>query len=236
MDEKHLIYAFIDDDNNYFNIGRNKNLKNRIRHHVYRMKTKVNYPKYSKFNKILRENNLEINRENVTKYVVVIEENIPWVDVNDREIHYIKEYNKQFDLKNLTEGGEGGVFTEEVRKRLSKNRMGSKHSEESKKKMSESHKGIPKSEEHKQALKEAWKTRPAHTDETRRKMSKTSTGKINIKTYKCVDPDGKEYITTKGLTQFCKEHNLQQSLMSSVSVGKRKHHKGWLCELIISSH
>jgi hypothetical protein len=67
-------------------------------------------------------------------------------------------------------------------------------------------------------------------------MSKTSTGKINIKTYKCVDPDGKEYITTKGLTQFCKDYGLSLCSMGKVHRGLMKHHKGWLCELIISSH
>ena len=64
-------------------------------------------------------------------------------------------------------------------------------------------------------------------------MSKTSKGKINIKTYKVIDPNGIEYITTNGLTVFCEEHNLEVRLMSKVSKGERNHHKHWKCEKII---
>jgi len=49
--------------------------------------------------------------------------------------------------------------------------------------------------------------------------------------YKITTPDGEELIIT-GLTKFCKENNLQQSKMSSVSTGNRIHHKGYKCELL----
>lgn len=43
-----------------------------------------------------------------------------------------------------------------------------------------------------------------------------------------ISPDGKEFRLTN-LTQFCKEHGLQQTKMSAVAKGQRTHHKGWKC-------
>lgn len=50
-------------------------------------------------------------------------------------------------------------------------------------------------------------------------------------TYDITFPDGHHEIIT-GLNQFCKEHQLQQSKMSSVSSGSRPHHKGFGCVLL----
>ena len=49
------------------------------------------------------------------------------------------------------------------------------------------------------------------------------------KKYKITSPTG-EVFEIKGLNKFCKENNLESTLMSHVAVGKRKHHKGWKCE------
>jgi hypothetical protein len=51
-------------------------------------------------------------------------------------------------------------------------------------------------------------------------------------TYEITFPDNHTEIIT-GLNQFCKDHNLQQSKMSSVSSGSRTHHKGFKCKLLI---
>ena len=80
--------------------------------------------------------------------------------------------------------------------------------------------------EHKENLSKARKQRVTKI-ETRQKCSKTSTGKINIKQYILIDPNGKEHITTNGLSQFCKEHNISHGNMSNVLKGIRRHHKGW---------
>ena len=105
--------------------------------------------------------------------------------------------------------------------------LGKHRSEETKRKISESNKDKPKSEEHKASLSKAWETRVPMSKESRLKQSKSSKGKINIKKYKLIDPYGKEYVTDKGLTLFCEEHNLQRSCLLKVLKGERKHHKNW---------
>ena len=157
------------------------------------------------------------------------------------EEYYIKKFNTLLpngynmnhtgsgfgpDDKNPTRGKHG----------IDNPNFGSKRSEESKQKISESLKGKQKSDIHKKSLSKAWEKRKIEypiSDETRRKMSETSKGKINIKTYKVIDPSGVEYMTTNGLTKFCEEHNLSVKLMNKVSMGKRNHHKHWKCEQIL---
>lgn len=53
--------------------------------------------------------------------------------------------------------------------------------------------------------------------------------KYRRKTWKLMDPQGKEYVVV-GLVDFCREHNLQNMLLQKVADGKRNHHKGWKCE------
>ena len=113
--------------------------------------------------------------------------------------------------------------------------FGSKRTEETKRKISESLKDKPKSDIHKKSLSKAWEKRKIEhpvSEETKKKMSETSKGKINIKTYKVIDPNGVKYITTNGLTKFCEEHNLTVTLLHKVVMSERKHHKKWKCELI----
>jgi len=68
------------------------------------------------------------------------------------------------------------------------------------------------------------------TFETKLKMSKSSKGKINIKKYKLIAPNGNIYITNNGLTKFCEENNLKSSNLIKVLKGERSHHKGWTIE------
>lgn len=58
-------------------------------------------------------------------------------------------------------------------------------------------------------------------------MSKTSKGKINIKKYELIDPNGNVFITTEGLTKFCEEHDLTPANLHKVINGERQNHKGW---------
>ena len=92
--------------------------------------------------------------------------------------------------------------------------------------MSTKKKGKKFTSEHKEKLSKARQERVI-TIETRTKTSKTSTGKINIKRYMLIDPDGKEYITNNGLNDFCRKHFLTSSNILKVISGERKHHKGW---------
>lgn len=97
---------------------------------------------------------------------------------------------------------------------------------ETKRKMSEAKKGIKFSMEHKKNLSIARKKRKTKI-ETRIKCSNTSKGKINIKQYKLISPEGKEYVTEKGLAVFCEEHGLNQPNLCKVLRGERNHVKGW---------
>ena len=51
----------------------------------------------------------------------------------------------------------------------------------------------------------------------------------NSLTYLVTTPD-RETIVVCGITQFCRENNLNPSAMVAVSKGKRSHHKGYLCK------
>jgi len=55
--------------------------------------------------------------------------------------------------------------------------------------------------------------------------------KIRSKNWKIIRPDGSIEII-RNLTKYCKENNLQQSLMGFVAKGRRNHHKGYKCQII----
>jgi hypothetical protein len=61
------------------------------------------------------------------------------------------------------------------------------------------------------------------------KINTKNTGKS--KKYSIISPFGKKYTITN-LSQFCKEHDLQKTLMSRVAKGEREHHKKWRCSLV----
>jgi len=145
-----------------------------------------------------------------------------------------------FNLTNITKGGKGGPYqlgkkrSPETCKRISESKKGTKwghHTEATKKKMSEAKKGKKFSKKHRKNLSKAWKNRVV-TEETKLKIIKASTGKINIKEFKVTDSNGVAHITTEGLTQFCKKHELSPPNMIKVANGERPHHKGWKCKRI----
>ena len=63
--------------------------------------------------------------------------------------------------------------------------------------------------------------------EVYKRMSAKTRGKINIKKYLAIAPDGSQYVTTRGLKIFCAERDLDESNMVHTATGRRKHHKGW---------
>lgn len=173
------------------------------------------------------------------------------IDARKLEEHYIQKHNTLLpNGYNISPCGGiliKGRLSEETKNKLSisckifwenlndEEKLKLKFSTERKQKISESLKDKPKSDIHKKSLSKAWEKRKIEhpvSEETKKKRSDTSKGKINIKIYKVIDPNGVEYITTNGLTKFCEEHNLTVKLMNKVSTGKRKHHKKWKCELI----
>ena len=102
------------------------------------------------------------------------------------EQYYIKFYNTLWpNGYNLTEGGDGEIKCEEVRKKISEASKGRKLSEETRKKISETLKGRPSPNKGKHHSEEAKKKIGAvHKDkhpseETRRKISNAQKGEKN---------------------------------------------------------
>lgn len=219
---KNLIYAFIDGNGDIFYIGKTSDIKRRNKQHLYEINKGNKLPKYNKLRKLIKEGN------KFEDLVIIIEEDISNEKIDEREIFYIKKLREEgYKLKNLTDGGEGGIMSiPGVVEKIKKANTGSKRSDESKKKMSESRLGIKFSEEHRKNLSIA-RNKRITTQETREKMSKSSKGKINIKNYKLIDPDGNVYITEFGLTKFCEENNLNRPNFFKVLKGERDNVKGW---------
>lgn len=88
----------------------------------------------------------------------------------------------------------------------------------------------PKSLDHRRKLSIASRNQK-HSKDSIDRMREALRGSNNkhAKTYKVIDPSGKEYIV-EGLNHFCRQNNLSQSSMCEVAKGKRKQHKGWKCD------
>lgn len=129
--------------------------------------------------------------------------------------------------QKMSKAHKGKTLTEEHKRKIglaSKGRnLGKTLSKETKKKISEANSGRVLSEEHRKKISER-NTGSKRSEETKKKMSESA----QIYTYELTDPDGNSYITTN-LTEFCKDHNLNQGNMSRVcnNVPKYKSHKGW---------
>ena len=166
--------------------------------------------------------------------IEVVKDNL----LNEREIYWIAYYHSTDSLigYNITEGGDrppsqkGKKRSAETRKKISENKKGfawGHHSDATKQLLSDMKVGIKFDDAHKQALSEAWKTRPPRKPEQSEKVRKTSTGRINIKVYRVVSPEGIEYTTERGMNEFCREHGLYRTGMSRVATGKQPDWHGW---------
>jgi hypothetical protein len=205
-----------------FYVGKTNNFSQRKRHHLWEVKRGSNYPNHNKLRKILSEG---LSPDEVIKEMFsgIAEKNIDTVEMG--WIKILREYG--YKLKNLTDGGEGGKgFTSEINKRSALKRTGLHRSRSSRKRMSLARIGMIFSKSHKLNLCRARRKRTV-TLATRLKCSHTSKGKINIKKYLCISPEGKQYVTEHGLTKFCEERNLTSANLHKVLKGERSNHKGW---------
>jgi hypothetical protein len=150
MGNKVYIYSLCDPDTEEVRyIGKTNNIKRRYNEHLKYVDRDLNNHKNNWIKKILSQNKLPL--------IKIIEE----TDINiweEREKFWISEYD---NLTNSTLGGEDGVFTEDVRKKMSlrnkgeNNPMwGKKWTDEQKKKLSDQRKNKAKSEEWKNKLSE----------------------------------------------------------------------------------
>ncbi len=223
-----LIYMLVESDTRLlFYIGKTNNVSKRYKRHKYDTKAgKMRYHLQNKIRKLWKEGR-DFDFE-------IVEQDLDDNQIDDREKYHIANFKKLgFKLCNIAEGGEEGKgMTPEMQKNAAAKRCGQKRSKATRKKISEARKGMKFSKEHKKRLSIARKKRKI-TQSTRLKQSKTSKGNINIKKYIIEDPEGNIYVTDKGLTLFCEEHNLQHPNMIKVANGERKHHKGWTIERLI---
>lgn len=218
-----MIYGLYDENGIIFYIGQTNDIDVRMRAHLYEVKIGNNLPKYNKLRKCIKKG------YDVSKWYVILEDNIEFEKIDEKEIHYIAEYRKLgYKLKNLTEGGKGsGGFSENLQKKLAIKRIGQKRSEESKKRMSEARIGMKFSEEHKKNLSVARKkriTKPETLEKMRASMKKKFIGKT--KKYVLIDPYGVEH-NVLNLTDFCRDNGLSAPNLRAVVIGKRPQHKGW---------
>ena len=152
------------------------------------------------------------------------------------EQYYIKLFKTLWpNGYNLTEGGDGVIPCEEVRKKISETKKGKIFSEEHKKKLSFARKGIPSpnkgkhlSEDYKRKISDSKKGKMVgdknpfygkhHTEEFKKKMSK----KVLQFTLDGV------FIREWESTMECGRNGYSQSAVSDCCQGKRKSHKGFI--------
>ena len=220
------IYGFIDQFGKIFYVGQTVNLTKRLYGHSFELRRDNKLYFYRKFKKIL--GGIEVSIKSLQPYVKIIEDNIPYEFLDEREMYHIRKLREEgYGLTNLTDGGrrwEAGP-SKEQRRKISLTHLGKKRSLETRMRMSAAQKGKFFSEETKRKMSISRRKRIT-TEETREKL-RLSKGKKNIKKFILTDPYGKEFITTEGLKKFCEENNLTPSNMHKVLKGTREDHKGW---------
>ena len=132
--------------------------------------------------------------------------------LNTMEGYFIKEYNSFVDFENsngynLTTGG-------------NKNKI---HSTESVKKISESAKMQWKNDAYRNTMRHYNKTRWDNPEFLKNKQT----------SWEITTPDG-QVVYCPNLAKFCRENNLDNGCMTSVSKGIRKQHKGYTCKKVLA--
>jgi hypothetical protein len=206
------IYCYIRKDGTPYYIGKGKNNRAFAKHHK-----SVSVPK-------------DKNR------IIIMERNLSELGAFALERRYIRWFgrkdNKSGILLNLTEGAEGvsGYKMSEESKKHVKERMlnlwkDSTHREKVLSKLT--------SEEHKNKTsiryKQMWQNseyREKRIEETK-KLWQNPNYKGKTKKYKMTHKDG-TILYIENLQKYCRDNNISQPKMCSVSNGKRKSHLGWI--------
>jgi hypothetical protein len=133
-------------------------------------------------------------------------------------------------LRNMTDGGDGssGVIQskETIAKRVSKI-TGRRRPDVSLRLKGKP--GRPKSQEERERQSAVLKGRTSPMKG--KKAPKLSQyNKDQSKLWEVVTPTGQIYLV-KGLSEICRQYNLDSSCMSRVASGHQKHHKGWKCSV-----
>jgi nicotinamidase/pyrazinamidase len=231
-----VIYAIISPDNMYYIGQTTKSLRERWKYYK-----SLNCRGQLKLYRALKKYGVE------NFIFKVIEYCHDQTHLDCREKHLIEKYDAIKNGYNIQLGGYKQKFTPEICKKISDtkkernkgkihNWQGKHHSEESKKKMSLVRTGVrikPHTEEWKKKMSERFKGKnnpffgiqfflgQKHTTETKNKISKS-----NSRLYRLTDPNKNTWVV-HNLKNFCREKNLNNSLLVATSTGRRKTHQGW---------
>lgn len=132
--------------------------------------------KGNKHNKHLSNWILKLLKDGKRPIIELIEE-IPYLNWQEREKYWIKQYD---NLINLTDGGDGCLgflHNKETRKKCGLANLGRKHTEEFKQAMSKRLKGVPLTESHKENIRKS-NTGKKASEETKKKLSESHKGII----------------------------------------------------------
>lgn len=140
------IYVLRDpNDNEIRYVGKSDNPKERIIEHIRKSKYKKTY-KNNWIQKLLKEDK---------KPIMEIIDTVQKYEWSEKEKYWVKYYkDKGYNLTNLTEGGDGGNFGDEINKLISQKLKGRVFTEETIKIMSESAKKRKLTEEGRKSLSE----------------------------------------------------------------------------------
>jgi len=242
------IYAFFDNGDKPYYIGKTSDFIVRKKRHERRIKNGVFLPKYNKARKLIR-NGFPFRME-------IIHENLTDDEAINLETCYIKEYQRmKYKLFNLTEGGEGSCGLRHKQSSIEKNRLkhlgkipwnkgltkkdprvkancdgrdktmrlrggqsGKNNPMYGRKGKSNPLYGVPKSKEH------------------CAKISAAKMGLKNPQSKKCliITPRGKRFTTcvNEFFKKNCKKYKISKSLLRGIANGIVKNNQKWVCRYI----
>lgn len=196
-----ILYYIKNNINNKLYIGKtSKNIKKRFNKHLYCVRNKINRRLYDSMNKH--------GLDNFSYGIIYESKSLSNPALNLLEviaINFFKSYYTENGY-NMTKGGDGGVMSPEVRKRISEKKKGQKHTEESKRKISESNKNKkygPPSNDTKEKISKSLKNKWQNDIEYREIMTeinknKAKSGKDHHMYGKHHTDDAKRKIREKG--------------------------------------
>lgn len=213
------VYCISNLINNKVYIGKTGSLRKRKNSHLCKLREGTHYNSHLQraWNKY-KEFNFKIE---------IIDSAVTELEIYEMEKYYIKLANshlREFGY-NLTYGGEGGTFTQEVKDRMSKRLKGVPKSEEHKRKIGSSNKGKNSgkklSENHVEKIRYSL-FQQVQSDETKKKRALKQTGSGNHRFGKCGALSasyGKPNINRREVCMYDVNFNLIKTFNSIKEVG-----------------